>query len=60
MPDESERGLGLRVRPVVEIAVGNRSENAQSCLRFVFEIGGKKISYGLGLVGIHRMLPFFD
>jgi len=60
VPDESETGLGLRVRPVVEMVVGNRCDDAQRSLHFVFEIFDEKISYNLCFVGIHQSLLFID
>ena len=56
--DESQARLGLRVRPVVEIAVGNRLKDAQRRRHFVFEIGEQEISESFGFFGIHR-LPLF-
>ena len=54
VPDQSEAGLGLRVRPVVEAIVRDRGDDAEGRLYFVFEIGDEKISYSLGLCEIHR------
>jgi hypothetical protein len=54
MPDEAQSGLGLRVRRVVEMAVGNRLDDAQGGLHLAFEIGDEKIGYSFRLFGIHE------
>jgi hypothetical protein len=39
------------------MAIGNRRDNAQGRLYFVFEIGDEEINYSLGFVGMHQVAP---